>query len=107
METQQRTIEVWKGNQLLTVVPAVAESTIREIYSGSEDEKLIRIIDPTKRAAIAVEQKAAVEKIAAMRTKVENEKITALEAQVNELKELLLAQTKQVQTGVKPQQKNK
>lgn len=103
MESQQATVEVWKGNTLLSVMPAAAERTIREIFSGTEDEKLIRIIDPNKRAAIAVEQKAAVEKIAAMRTKAENEKITALEAQIKELKDLLLSQQK-VQTGVKPQQ---
>ena len=96
---EQEVVEVWKGGVLLSVMPKAAERTIREIFSGNPDERVIRIIDPKKRAEIEVEQKVAMEKIATIRAKVENEKVTALQAQVDEMKAQLAEALKKIPTS--------
>jgi len=96
----QRMIHVYKGNILLTEIPATAERTMREIFSGSEDEKYIRYIDPLKKEAIEQEQKKAIEKMAVMRKEAENEEIKLLKQQLSEMKALVEKVT-QAQTGAK------
>ena len=81
----QKTLEVWKGNELLTTIPAANEKFMRGYFQANNDDKFIRFVDPLKKEQLEKEKNEALKKMADFKATKENAEIADLKKQLSDM----------------------